>query len=154
MKKILIALDYDPSAEKIAQTGYAIAKGLGAQTTLLHVVADAGYYSDISYSPIMGFNGFLYPGIDEMLVKDLLEESHKFLNSSKDHLGDSQIETLVKEGEFVSTIIETAKEISADLIVLGTHSRRGLDRLLSGSIAEKMVQQSDIPLLIVPNTQA
>lgn len=153
MKKVLIALDYDPSAEKIAAIGHSIAKSQGAKVVLLHVVADAAYYSDMAYSPIMGFNGFIYPGIDEMLVKDLLQESHNFLERSKEHLGDDEIEILVKEGDFVTSILDTAKEQSADLLVIGTHSRRGLDRLLNGSIAEKILQQSDIPLFIIPNKE-
>jgi nucleotide-binding universal stress UspA family protein len=71
-----------------------------------------------------------------MLVKDLLQQSHDFLERSKDHLGGGNIDTIVKEGgDFVETLLETAKEISADLIVIGTHSRRGLDKLLNGSVA-------------------
>ncbi len=151
MKKILIALDYDPSAEKIAETGFAIAKALQADTILLHVVADAGYYCDISYSPIMGFNGFVYPGIDEMVVKDLIKESHDFLDSSKQHLGGQKIENIVKEGDFVDTILTVANENNADMIVIGTHSRRGLDRLLNGNISEKILKETTIPLLVIPN---
>ena len=45
MKKILIAVDYDPSAETIARQGYQLAKSMNAQVVLLHVVADSTYYS-------------------------------------------------------------------------------------------------------------
>ena len=53
MKKILIALDYNPSAEKIAEAGYALAKATNAAVILMHVVADPVYYSNLDYSPIM-----------------------------------------------------------------------------------------------------
>lgn len=151
MKKVLIALDYDPSAERIAEIGYSVAKGMGAQTILLHVVADANYYSDMSYSPIMGFNGFIYPDIDEMIVKDLLIQSHDYLENSKKHLGDETIETVVKEGDYAETIERIAKDYQVDMIVVGTHNRRGLDRMISGNTSETLLKNIKIPLLIIPN---
>eukprot|EP01045_Picozoa_sp_COSAG04_P042438 COSAG04_NODE_13406_length_607_cov_1.429134_2_plen_60_part_01 len=57
MKKVLIALDYNPSAQLIAEKGYQLAKAMQADVCLIHVVADAGYYS-VDYSPIMGCGGF------------------------------------------------------------------------------------------------
>jgi nucleotide-binding universal stress UspA family protein len=62
MKKVLIALDYDPTAQKVAETGHEMAKAMNAQTILLHVISDATYYSYLDYSPIMGFAGF--SGVD------------------------------------------------------------------------------------------
>ena len=58
MKKVLIALDYNPTAQKIAETGYRLAKAMNARTVLLHVIADPTYYSSLNYSPIMGFDTF------------------------------------------------------------------------------------------------
>lgn len=58
MKKILIALDYDPSAQKIVEEGYALAKSINAQVILLHTISDAAYYSSLNYSPIIGYDSF------------------------------------------------------------------------------------------------
>ena len=58
MKKILIDLDYDSAAEMIAKTGYQLAQSMNAEVILLHVTAEAFYYSSQSYSSIMGFDGF------------------------------------------------------------------------------------------------
>ena len=58
MKKVLIALDYDPPAETIAEKGYELAKSMNAEVVLLHVVAEAFYYSAQNYSPIIGYEGF------------------------------------------------------------------------------------------------
>ena len=58
MRRILLALDYNPTAQKVAETGYDLAKSMNAQTILLHVISDATYYSTLNYSPIMGFEGF------------------------------------------------------------------------------------------------
>ena len=58
MKKILIALDYNPSAQNVAETGHDLAKAMNAQTILLHVISEVTNYSSLNYSPIMGFGGF------------------------------------------------------------------------------------------------
>jgi nucleotide-binding universal stress UspA family protein len=150
--KILIALDYDPSAEKVAETGYALAKAFDADTTLLHIIADPAYYSSIDYSPIMGFSGFSNPNIIEM-VDTLKKESQHFLEHTKKHLGDESIKTLVLEGDFSDSILEAAKDLQADLIVMGTHNRRGLNKVLMGNLAEKVLHQTHIPIFVVPTKE-
>jgi nucleotide-binding universal stress UspA family protein len=151
MKKVLIALDYNPTAQKIAETGYAFAKSMNAHIILLHVVADYTYYSSLDYSPIMGFDNFSNLGaIQTDVVFELQNSAHQFLEKSKTHLGDTSIETLVKDGDSGDAIIEAADNLKADVIVLGSHSRRGLDKILMGSVAEKVLRHSKIPLFIIP----
>jgi len=151
MKKVLIALDYNPTAQKIAETGYAFAKSMNAHIILLHVVADYTYYSSLDYSPIMGFDNFSNLGaIQTDVVLELQNSAHQFLEKSKTHLGDTSIETLVKDGDTGDAIIEAADNLKADVIVLGSHSRRGLDKILMGSVAEKVLRHSKIPLFIIP----
>ncbi len=137
MKKILIALDYDPVAERIAEKGYELGKAMNAEIILLHVVSEAFYYTSQNYSPIMGYEGFnnlnVLPAID---VEALRKAALDFLNSSKRHLGDENIQTIIKDGDFADSILEAANEVAANLIVMGSHGRRGLDRMLLGSIAE------------------
>jgi len=152
MKKIIIALDYNPSAQIVAEKGYDLAKGMQATVVLLHVMADPAYYAAYEYSPIMGFNSnFIGP---ETLPPDNSEELNKaaeeFLAKSKEHLGDAGIQTVVKEGGVADTIVKTAADMQADIIVLGSHSRRGLDKILMGSVAEKVLHNSAIPLFIIP----
>lgn len=151
MKKVLIALDYNPTAQKVAETGFSLAKSLNAEVTLLHVIADPVFYSTAAYSPIMGFEGYMAmrPAILEN-VEGLKEASHRYLEKTKHHLGDENIQILVKEGDFASTILETAKELEADFIILGSHSQKWLENILIGSVAEKVLRQTSIPLFIVP----
>lgn len=152
MKKILIALDYNPTAEKIAESGYALAKALQADVILMHVVAEPVYYSTLDYSPIMGYTGFSSPDmlmlIDEAEVK---KASHDFLEQSKKHLGDDGITTLVGEGDCAEAILKAATDLAVDIIVMGTHSRRGLDKILMGSISQKVLNHAEIPLFIIPS---
>ena len=151
MKKVLIAVDYDPSAQSMLEAGYAFAKAMNAQVILLHVTSDYVYYSSLDYSPILGYDSFSNLGILQTnTIEDLHKAAENYLVTTKQHLGDDTIQTVVKDGDFGEVILETAKEMNVDVIVMGTHSRRGLDKILMGSVAEKVLRHSSIPLFIIP----
>lgn len=151
MKKVLIALDFDPVAQKIAESGYALAKSMNAKVVLLHVVSDAAYYSSLNYSPMMGFDSFNnFDILQTGAVEELRKAAASYLKRSKEHLNDDTIETIIKEGDFGDAILDAAIEINADIIVMGSHGRRGLDKILLGSVAEKVLHKTTIPLFIIP----
>jgi nucleotide-binding universal stress UspA family protein len=151
VRKVLIAMDYNPTAQKVAEVGYSIAKSMDAKITLLHVVSDPVYYSSLEYSPIMGFNGFIEPGLVQLKTdQDLKKAGIQFLDKTRKHLGDKTIETMVDEGDFAESVLKTAKSIHADVIVLGSHSRKWLENILTGSVTEYLLRHSPIPLLIIP----
>ena|SRR5665213_3340210 len=154
MKKILVAIDYNPTAEKIVEKGYELAKSMNAEIVLLHVVADYTYYSSLDYSPIMGFDTFSNLGVLQTnTVVELQNAAEDYLQKCKSHLGDSTVRTLVKDGDSGDAIIEAAENLQADVIVMGSHSRKGLDKILMGSVAEKVLRHSKIPLFIIPITE-
>lgn len=151
MKKVLIALDYNPTAQKVAETGFALAKAMGAEAILLHVISDVVYYSSTDYSPIMGFNGYMDMGPLQFDSPDGLKKaSQHYLDKSKHHLGDENLQTIIKDGDFADSILQTAKELHADIIVMGSHSRKWLEEILMGSVTEKVLHHTAIPLFIVP----
>lgn len=149
MKKVIIALDYDPSAEKVAQVGYEVAKAMNASVVLLHVVDEPSYYESSSYSPIMGFVGFSAADIIES-DKSLQKEAKRFLDESKKHLSDESIGTSVIEGDFIEALKTTIENYNADLLVMGTHSKRGIEKLILGNLAEKVLKNINIALLAIP----
>ena len=57
-KKVLIALDYNPTAQKVAEVGYSIANAIGADCLLVHILSTPIIYTSVNYDPIMGFSGF------------------------------------------------------------------------------------------------
>lgn len=156
MKKVLIALDYNPSAQKVAETGYALAKNMQASVVLLHVLADPGYYAAYQYSPIMGFdNTFIRPETQPPDMSQEIESAAmEFLNRSKAHLGADNINVMVRDGNTADQILEAATAENADVIVLGSHSRSGLDKILMGSVTGKVLQGSAIPLFIIPTKES
>ena len=151
MKKILIALDYDPTAKKVAEVGFEFAKAMDAEVVLLHVISDPVYYSSTDYSPIMGFTGYLNADPLELNTMEVLKTaSLNFLDKTRIHLGDKTIQTVVEEGDFADSIVKTAKKLHADMIILGSHSQKWLENIVMGSVTEEVLRQSEIPLLIIP----
>ncbi len=140
MKKVLIALDYDPTAMVVAETGYLLAKTMKAEITLLHVVSEPVLY---------------YASYREMapLLENLDERntaSQVFLDKLKKDLADETIQTLIKVGDTSDSILKAAKETNADIIVLGTHSRKWLENIIMGSVAESVLKETTLPLFIIP----
>jgi nucleotide-binding universal stress UspA family protein len=148
MDKILIALDYGLSAQLIAEKGFELAQRMNAKVTLLHVVADDSYYNSIDSEPFMGFYGYDFFNIDNN--ESLIESSLNFLNKIKDRIKNADVEVVAEQGEFSTIILETAKKLHSDLIVLGSHSHNWLERAVMGSVTESVLKNVKIPLLIIP----
>ncbi len=151
MKKILIAIDYTPAAEKVAEAGYALAKAIRAEVVIVHVITEPAYYA-MDYSPIMGYSGGYTSGTLEM-ADAIKKEAENFLAAAVKHLNDSSITTKVLEGDTTDAIIEYSKEWNADLIVLGSHSHHGLERLFGTHVASHVLKHSKIPLLAIPTDE-
>jgi nucleotide-binding universal stress UspA family protein len=150
IKKVLITLDYNPTAQKVAEAGYSLAKAAKAEVTLLHVTSDPVLYSSLD---VMGATFAGYANLDVLkleTVEGREEISKRFLDKSKLYLGDKSIKTLVKEGGAAEAIKATAEKLNFDVIVMGSHSQRWLENIVLGSVTEKVLHHSSIPLFIVP----
>jgi nucleotide-binding universal stress UspA family protein len=141
LKKVLIALDYDQSSQKVAEVGYSLALSLHAEAILLHVISDLPvYYSAYTYAHEFKVDMF----------DDLRASTLKFLNKVKRHLGDEDVKLMIIEGEVADSILKLSKEMDIDVVVMGSHSRKWLEDILMGSEAEDVLKHTQIPLLIVP----
>jgi nucleotide-binding universal stress UspA family protein len=150
-KKIIIALDYDPSAQSVAEAGIALGKALKVDVVLLHVIADATYYSALEYSPVTGFAGYLdVSKIQLNSVEGLKNASQKYLDKLKQHFGYKTVQTIIGEGDSAKSVLKTAKELDAGIIVMGSHSRNWLENIVMGSVTSKVIQETSIPVFIVP----
>lgn len=151
MKKVLMAMDYNPNATRIAEIGFSFAKAMHAEVTLLHVVENEVYYTSFITSPITGIGDFDSATFYQYMNADgLSDAANYYLEKIKKHLGDPKIKTLVENGEFAEVILKTAKHLKADLIVMGSHSQKWLEQILIGSTTENVLNQTKIPLLIIP----
>jgi len=141
IKKILIALDYDETSQKVAEAGFSLAKTMNADSVLLHVISENPvYYSSYLYMRELRVD----------ILTDLKKSTQDFLDKTKKHLGEESIQTVLKEGEIADSILETATELNADIIVMGSHSRKWLESIIMGSETEVVLKKTVIPLFIVP----
>lgn len=146
-KKILIALDFNPSAQKVSEVGYALAQALNAEVILLHVVKPIIDY----VSPDMGYLSIR--ALSHKSIEGITKSAQEFLIKTKRHLDDQEIQTIVKEGENAETILKTAKELHITTIVMGSHSSNWLEDLVAGSVTKEVLRHSTVPLFIVPTKQ-
>lgn len=150
--KILIAIDGSPYAEHAARYGFDIARKFNAQVGLANIVGPA-ILPQISTStdPIMGLPTGV-SGIEEVELMDIQKEQSEHILDDAIHklAGGLEVTHFNEFGSTADGIIQCSKEFNADLIIVGTHNRSGLDRLLMGSVAEHVVRHSAVPVLVVP----
>ncbi|AVR46341.1 universal stress protein [Christiangramia fulva] len=149
MKKVLIGIDYNPNTEKVAKEGYALAKKLGAEVCLLHVLADVSYYG-VNYPTFMGYEGYNEMQVDLNVISELRKVAEDFLRTAAEHLEDENVSTHLAEGSTSSAILSYAEEWHADLIVMGTHSHSVLEKVLMGTTASKVLEKTKVPIFFVP----
>jgi nucleotide-binding universal stress UspA family protein len=151
IKKVLIALDYDPSAEKVAESGYSLAKAINAEVVMLFVISDQAFYSTAEALPMAGVGSYL--GVIPMQfenIESLRTGAKHLLEKIKHALGNESISTLIEEGDTASSILSAAKELQADLIVMGSHSRKWLQDIVMGSVTQEVLRKTNLPVYIIP----
>ena len=143
IKQILCPIDFSECSRHAADHALATARWYGASVTALHVIPPVS-----SSIPPVGHS--LYPPF--VFTPDDLKQFRTELDAFVRAGGqaDVPLESVVIEGGVAGEIGRLAKELPADLLVMGTHGRTGFDRLLLGSIAEKMLRKAPCPLLTVP----
>ncbi|OOQ61956.1 universal stress protein [Mucilaginibacter pedocola] len=142
--RILIVTEDNPSALKAARCGYELAMQLKAKVALVGVVEQGLLEGDVDAG--------IFPAQGAQSLKKDMEV---FLEKiEKDYSQGTDTERFAPAGEIQATILQLAKEWEADLIVAGTHGRKGLNRLLMGSMAEGILRESTIPVFIVPMDKA
>jgi nucleotide-binding universal stress UspA family protein len=139
-KTILVPTDFGESAERALAYAIDLAKPLGAEIIVLHTYE----------MPVVGFpDGTLVATAE--LASRVLEGAQAGLDAAlATHAASGvKLRGVVKQGETWRTILATVEEVSAGLVVMGTHGRRGLPRALLGSVAEKVVRTATCPVLTV-----
>lgn len=136
VQTILHPTDFSIHSDLALQVACSLARDHGARLVVLHV----------AHRPVVMYDekGSLLPQ-----PKDYREAATKSLAMLRATDTRICIEPRVEEGETSATILRLAQEIKADLIVLGTHGRRGLDRLVIGSIAEDVLRKAPCSVLAV-----
>jgi nucleotide-binding universal stress UspA family protein len=142
IEQILVPHDFSENADRALEHALRIAAAYGARMTVLHAydISSVGYPNAYFSS----FNDFASQV--ERAANDEMKKIAARLRDSR-----VEVDTIVVAGHPASEIIAAAERIHANLIVMGTHGRRGIAHALLGSVAEKVVRTAKCPVLTVPH---
>ncbi|ADP77260.1 UspA domain protein [Methanothermus fervidus DSM 2088] len=140
-KKILLPTDGSKYAKKAAKHAAWIAEKSSGEIIVLNVI-DTSTLLGVSLEDTM----IQYKKLMEMEASEILHETKKII---KEFNEDLKVKTKLKEGHVVNTILDYIKENKIDLVVMGASGKGGLDRLLLGSVSEKITRHATCPVLIV-----
>ena len=139
-RRILCAVDFSQPSERAFEYALALAARLGAQVNAVHVYQVPAYaLADGVFEMPSEVVGELVSRIKEQLDQFVAAKARPGVNSTASFC----------EGIPYVEIVRAAKDAAADMIVIGTHGRTGLNHLLVGSVAERVVRTSDIPVVTV-----
>lgn len=143
MRKIMIATDGSDTSKNAVKTGIDIAHhGKGCIVAV--------YVIDISrLSHLPGYA--MLPGLKEKISHLMREEGRQATQYAEDlaQMTNVPCRKMVLQGNPSQEILKSAQEMEADLIVIGSRGRTGIEKFLLGSVAEKVVMHSSIPVLII-----
>jgi nucleotide-binding universal stress UspA family protein len=142
--KILVPVDGSPTSQRGLEEAMRLAKLCGAQLRLVHVVdllsfnlaaaGDAGMTAELWDALKEGGQQILARARDQVAAVGLAVDTHLFENLA---------------GRVADLVVDEARQWGASLIVLGTHGRRGVGRLMLGSDAEQVARHASVPVLLV-----
>ncbi|MGE0821204.1 MAG: universal stress protein [Candidatus Binatia bacterium] len=143
-KTILVPTDFSEHAKKAALEAIAFVRHFGGRLVLLHVL-ELPSAAAVGYGPTMG----ALPPMPFLSPQEIEPEWQAFF-AELGSFDDVDCTHSTVEGRPVSVIVETAEKQEADLIVMGTHGRTGLQHMLLGSVAEGAVRRSPCSILVIP----
>jgi nucleotide-binding universal stress UspA family protein len=140
-KKILFPIDFSECSEQVFPNALQMAETFGAQLYLLFVARDISYWTTIDVSPDLLIN--TVAEVARAGEKKMEAFCHKNLRDF------SNYETRVVAGNPAEEIVKYADDHGIDLIVMGTHGRKGLERTFMGSVADHVIKHAAVPVLTV-----
>lgn len=141
MQRIVVPIDFSNYSKNALKYGVSFAKQFGAELILVYVVEPAIYPADFSFGQVT------VPNFERELRERGKQELEK-LSESID-AKDIKARAVIRTGKPFIEIIKTAEEESADLILIATHGHTGVEHILFGSTAEKVVRKAHCPVLVV-----
>ena len=140
LQKIICALDLSEHSKTVAEYACMLAKAMNASIVAVYAAPTLTQYTGFHVPPntIDSFVGEIVSGAEKAMAQFVSENFEGV---------ETKAEVVV--GYAAEEILEIAAKEEADLIVMGTHGRKGIDRILFGSVAEKVVMNSPLPVLTI-----
>jgi nucleotide-binding universal stress UspA family protein len=137
-KKVLVAVENSPIAAHAVDVGIELARSLKAEIALIHVTEPP-----IAYAVDAGIS-------TNELMAQAKREDQKLLTGVRERLSlPASVQDFLPAGDPATEILKAATEWPADIIVLGSHGRTGVSRVLLGSVAEAVTRHAPCPVLVV-----
>ncbi len=139
ISRVLVPIDFSDYSKNALKYAVNFVKHFQAELFLIYVVEPVIYPPDFSMGQIA------VPSVDIDMDKRAFEELNKLAN--QEIPAQIKVKSIVKTGKPFIEIIETAKEVDIDLIIIATHGHTGMEHILFGSTAEKVVRKAPCPVL-------
>ena len=144
-KRILVPIDFSAHSKNALRYAIPFAKHFQAELVLVYVVEPAVYPADFSFGQVS------LPDLEHELRERAKRELERLLEA--EIRGQVAARTIVRTGKAFLEIISTAKEENTDLIIIATHGHTGVEHILFGSTAEKVVRKAPCPVLSLRPTE-
>jgi nucleotide-binding universal stress UspA family protein len=145
IKRILVATDFSDCSREAVDYALAFAERVGAEVDIVHVVERPVYFEvGVAHSLQLRHNV-------EQWLRELKQEAANRLEALVTEVRDRNpgVRSALRDGTPVDEILKAARDVAADVIVIGTHGRTGLPHVLLGSVAERVVRGAECPVLTV-----
>lgn len=138
IRQIIVPIDFQQHTEELAEFAIGLATPLAATVIFFHVVEHVVFYAD-----------FIPTNFAEQ-EKQTFEHANKKMNALVEKGKNTWLQCAgeVSKGDIVDTILEYSDNKGVDLIVMGTHGARGIEKILLGSVAERVIKRSSCPVLV------
>ncbi|HEY7059365.1 MAG TPA: universal stress protein [Vicinamibacterales bacterium] len=148
LKKVLVATDFGEASAAALRYGRAFASTFGAALQVLHVT------ENLALMPLASLEGNvgLGPGVQEDIERAARRQTEALLTHTDRRWLRAEAVTITSD-RAADAIVEFARANKVDLIVIGTHGRRALARLVMGSVAERVIRTAPCPVLTVHSLQ-
>jgi len=140
-QKILVPLDFSDYTDEIMHIAVEIAQKFGSTIHLLHVIPNMDYFTP--------YESFLSVENLVKIQRDIESEVGKDMDVVAKAIKDIPVTKAIHTGVVSLEIIDYVRTENIDLVVMGTHGRGGLEHMLIGSVAEKVVRKSPCPVLTI-----
>ena len=139
IRHVLVPHDFGAAADHALLLGLAIAEKFGARVTVLHAY-------DV---PNLGYPDAFVAAFELATELERAATGELERLAARKELAAAKVETVLRRGAAWVEIVEACERLNVDLVVMGTHGRKAVSRLLLGSVAEKVVRSARCPVLTV-----
>ncbi|MCI5145890.1 MAG: universal stress protein [Candidatus Electrothrix sp. AR3] len=146
IKTVVTPVDFSDNAQMIARSAGYVAGNFSAALHLIFVVQNFEDYSGFFVPPVN------LPNLEEELLASAQQRMEEFVDSNREEItsaGVTELHSKVLTGDVAEEIMQYAQKVESGLIVMGTHGYKGLERIMFGSVADKVVKSSSCPVMTI-----